>query len=71
MTPKSTYKFKEPINIACVSPDGNLLAVYGDCIQAEIVDMRSKEVVAALFGHDDFGFSLAWHPNGQLLATGN
>jgi WD40 repeat protein len=33
--------------------------------------MRSDEVVASLYGHEDFGFSLAWHPNGMMMATGN
>jgi len=27
--------------------------------------------VQSLFGHEDFGFSLAWHPSGTMLATGN
>lgn len=71
MKPKSNMQFKEPINIAQVSPDGNLLGVYGDCIQAEILDMRSGKLIASIFGHDDFGFSLAWHPSGKLMATGN
>lgn len=41
MKPKLNFEFKEPINIAEVSPDGNLLGVYGDCLQADIMDMRS------------------------------
>jgi WD40 repeat protein len=71
MVAKFHASFKDPINIASVSPDGNLLGVFGDCVQAEVLDIRSNQLVAQLFGHDDFGFSLAWHPDGQLLATGN
>ena len=63
--------FKDPINVAKLSPDGNLLGVYGDCIQAEIVDMRSHQIVASLHGHEDYGFSFAWHPSQNVVATGN
>lgn len=58
-----TVKFNDPINAAKISPDGNLLGVYGDCIQAEIVDLRSKKLVASLNGHEDYGFAFAWHPS--------
>lgn len=71
MKHKINLNFKDPINIAEVSPDGNLLGVYGDCLQAEILDLRSGQVVASLHGHSDFGFSMAWHPKGIMLATGN
>ena len=55
--------FKEAINAAALSPDKNLLAVYGDCLQADIYDRRMCKLVATLQGHEDFGFSLAWHPS--------
>ncbi len=71
MKHKINLNFKDPINIAELSPDGNLLGVYGDCLQAEILDFRNGKVVATLHGHTDFGFSMAWHPNGMMLATGN
>jgi WD40 repeat protein len=71
MKPKLNFDFKDPINVAAISPDGNLLGVYGDCLQAEILDLRSGEVITTLHGHTDFGFSLCWHPNGKILATGN
>jgi WD40 repeat protein len=45
--------------------------VYGDCLQAEIIDFRSGKVVSTLHGHTDFGFSMAWHPAGNMIATGN
>lgn len=35
------------------------------------MDIKSGKLMTSLYGHDDFGFSIAWHPNGQLLATGN
>ena len=71
MKPKNNFKFNDPINVAEVSPDGNLLGVYGDCLQADILDIRSGETIATLHGHTDFGFSLNWHPNGNIIATGN
>ncbi len=71
MKSKLKFDFKDPINVASISPNGHLLGVYGDCLQAEILDLRIGQVVASLHGHTDFGFSLCWHPNGHLLATGN
>lgn len=45
MRPKLQFQFAEPINVAALSPDGNLLAVYGDCLQADIMDLRTKQKV--------------------------
>ncbi|CDW83213.1 uncharacterized wd repeat-containing [Stylonychia lemnae] len=71
MKVKEIHRFKEAINIAQLSPDGHMLAVYGDCIQAQIYDRRSSKLIANLIGHEDFGFALQWHPNQNLIATGN
>ena len=42
MKPKVNFDFKDAINVASISPDGNLLGVYGDCLQAEIIDLRTE-----------------------------
>lgn len=55
------FNFTIPINIANISPDGNYLGVYGDCLQADILDIRSGKTVASLHGHEDYGFAFVWH----------
>jgi WD40 repeat protein len=45
MKVKTTLKFPEPVNYASLSPDGNLVGSYGDCIQANISDLRSGKIV--------------------------
>eukprot|EP00347_Sterkiella_histriomuscorum_P000565 403375359 len=71
MKERECLNFKDPINVAALSPDGNLLAVYGDCYPADIYDRRSSKLVASLQGHEDYGFALQWHPSQNYLATGN
>lgn len=68
---KSLLSFKDPVNFATISPDGNLVASCGDCFQISISDLRSEKLVESLLGHEDFGFSLSWHPNQYYLASGN
>ena len=63
MKEKNSLKFNDPVNFATISPDGNLLACCGDCLPISITDMRTGKLVSYLMGHDDFGFSLAWHPS--------
>ncbi|AAF17690.1 F28K19.28 [Arabidopsis thaliana] len=36
-----------------------------------LADTGSGKVIHGLEGHLDYSFSSAWHPNGQILATGN
>ena len=71
MKERESIKFKQAINATALSPDKTLLAVYGDCLPAEIYDRRFGKIVASLDGHEDFGFALAWHPSQNYLATGN
>ncbi|KAG7024635.1 SPBC2A9.03 [Cucurbita argyrosperma subsp. argyrosperma] len=54
-----------------VSPDGKLLAVLGDSPGCLITDANSGRAIGCLQGHLDYSFTSAWHPNGQILATGN
>ena len=69
--PEAIYENKEPINIAKFNADHSLLAVYGDCYPAHLYDPRIGKIIDILFGHEDFGFALSWHPAGHHLATGN
>lgn len=70
------------VNHASRQPRGDhLLAVAGDDKDCLLLDMRvaapssgavpRSRVVAALHGHTTFAFATAWHPGGNLLATGS
>ena len=67
----AAHRFPWAVNCTTVSPCGMLAAVVGDHPTAALLDLRSGEHVAALAGHVDFSFAAAWHPGGQLLATGS
>jgi hypothetical protein len=42
----------------------------GDDPHTILIDERTGDQVNKLGGHADFSFAVAWHPNGNLLATG-
>ncbi|GAB2271159.1 hypothetical protein Dimus_006005 [Dionaea muscipula] len=65
------FHFPWSVNNTSTSPDGKLTAVLGDSVDCLVVDSQSGKVVSNLKGHLDYSFSSAWHPNGQILATGN
>lgn len=65
------FAFPWAVNTATVSPDGKLIAVLGDSVDGLLVDANTGKSIGNLKGHLDFSFSSAWHPNGQILATGN
>ncbi|CAN6584017.1 unnamed protein product [Malus baccata var. baccata] len=78
------FSFDWSVNNTSVSPDGKLVAVLGDSTDCLIADAQSGKVscivavrrihfcdLCNLKGHLDYCFSSAWHPNGQILATGN
>ncbi|XP_061968947.1 uncharacterized WD repeat-containing protein C2A9.03-like isoform X3 [Populus nigra] len=67
----NTFSFNWSVNNTSVSPDGKLLAVLGDSAECLIADATSGKVTGSLKGHLDYSFASAWHPNGQILATGN
>jgi WD40 repeat protein len=53
-------------------PDGGrLLCTVGDHPTALLYDAASGRQVAELQGHADYSFAAAWHPDGNVLATGN
>uniref|UniRef100_A0A2C9U2R6 Uncharacterized protein n=1 Tax=Manihot esculenta TaxID=3983 RepID=A0A2C9U2R6_MANES len=65
------FSFDWSINNTSVSPDGKLFAVLGDSTECLIIDAHSGKVTGSLKGHLDYSFASAWHPDGQILATGN
>ncbi|KAL0313963.1 UNVERIFIED_CONTAM: putative WD repeat-containing protein C2A9.03 [Sesamum angustifolium] len=67
----SHFTFPWSVNNASSSPDGKLLAVLGDSAECLIADPQSGKVCSSLKGHLDYSFASAWHPDGQILATGN
>ncbi|KAM1180514.1 hypothetical protein ACFX13_019917 [Malus domestica] len=67
----SHFSFDWSVNNTSVSPDGKLVAILGDSADCLIADAQSGKAVGSLKGHLDYCFSSAWHPNGQILATGN
>ncbi|KAL2473572.1 Transducin/WD40 repeat-like superfamily protein [Forsythia ovata] len=54
-----------------LSPDGKLIIIVGDNPDGMLVDSQTGKTVMPLHGHLDFSFASAWHPDGNLFATGN
>ncbi|KAK4428514.1 putative WD repeat-containing protein C2A9.03 [Sesamum alatum] len=65
------FTFPWSVNNTSISPDGKLFAVLGDSAECLIADAQSGKVHSSLKGHLDYSFASAWHPDGQILATGN
>lgn len=64
------YDWAVNFAVACPQNDG-LVAVVGDDPVAHLTDLKSGKAVQTLKGHLDYSFAAAWHPDGNLLATGN
>ncbi|CAL9241079.1 unnamed protein product [Arabidopsis halleri] len=67
----NSFTFDWSVNNISTSPDGKLVAVLGDSPECLLADTGSGKVIHGLEGHLDYSFSSSWHPNGQILATGN
>lgn len=65
------FRFQWPVNHTSLRPDGKLLVVVGDSPDAVLVDAQTGKIVQELQGHKDYSFASAWHPDGQVFATGN
>ncbi|XP_039117477.1 uncharacterized WD repeat-containing protein C2A9.03-like [Dioscorea cayenensis subsp. rotundata] len=63
--------FPWPVNHTSLSPNGKLLVIVGDNPQGLLVDAQTGKIVHEMHGHLDYSFASAWHPNGQIFATGN
>ncbi|GJP45715.1 hypothetical protein CLOM_g5063 [Closterium sp. NIES-68] len=67
----SRHAFPWPVNHTAVSPHSTLVSVVGDDPEALLLDLTSGKVVGRMRGHVDYSFATAWHPGGNLFATGN
>ncbi|VFQ85086.1 unnamed protein product [Cuscuta campestris] len=65
------FTFPWSVNNISVSPDGKMVTVVGDDPECLIADAHTGKVAGNLKGHLDYSFASAWHPNGQIVATGN
>ncbi|XP_024976624.1 uncharacterized WD repeat-containing protein C2A9.03-like isoform X2 [Cynara cardunculus var. scolymus] len=66
-----SFSFPWSVNDTSVSPDGKMLAVLGDSTECMLADAQSGKEITKMTGHLDYSFASAWHPNGQIVATGN
>lgn len=68
----STFEMPWAVNCSAPCPLGKLFCVVGDDSEGVILDSSARgSVVARLRGHADFSFACAWHPDGNIVATGN
>ncbi|KAL2455372.1 Transducin/WD40 repeat-like superfamily protein [Abeliophyllum distichum] len=65
------FSYPWPVNHTSLSPDGKLIIIVGDNPDGMLVDSQTGKTVMPLHGHLDFSFASAWHPDGNLFATGN
>ncbi|XP_039146499.1 uncharacterized WD repeat-containing protein C2A9.03 isoform X2 [Dioscorea cayenensis subsp. rotundata] len=65
------FPFSWSVNCSIASPDGKYLAVLGDSVDCLMAEAHSGKVIGALKGHLDYCFASAWHPDGNILATGS
>ncbi|CAF2245600.1 unnamed protein product [Brassica napus] len=65
------FHYPWPVNHSSVSPDGKLVTILGDDPDGLLVDSNNGETVGRLYGHLDYSFASAWHPDGVTFATGN
>ncbi|KAL5221577.1 hypothetical protein ABZP36_026290 [Zizania latifolia] len=65
------YVFPWSVNSVSVSPKGGLFTVLGDHQDGLVVDPKCGKAIGALKGHLDYSFASAWHPDGNILATGS
>lgn len=65
------FRFQWPVNHTSLRPDGKVLVVVGDNPEGLLVDAQTGKTVHGLYGHKDYSFASAWHPDGYVFATGN
>ncbi len=72
LNPKGEFKLPWAVNFTAAHPaQGRVLCVVGDDPDAVLLDSTSGKLIATLRGHYDFSFAAAWHPDGNIVATGN
>lgn len=68
---KSVARFPYAVNASEASKDGHMIASVGDSRKVRVLDIKSCVEIAALQGHLDHCFSVAWSPCGRYLASGS
>lgn len=72
LSPKGEFKLPWAVNYTAAHPaQGRVLCVVGDHPEAVLLDSTSGSKIATLRGHYDYSFAAAWHPDGNIVATGN
>lgn len=67
----SVFSFPWAVNYTAVEPMSRKVAcVVGDDPAAVLLDLSSGRQVASMQGHFDYSFAAAWHPSGNVVATG-
>ncbi|KAK4776440.1 hypothetical protein SAY86_005128 [Trapa natans] len=65
------HRFPWAVNHTSMRPDCKILTVVGDHLDGLLVDAQNGKTIGRVVGHQDYSFASAWHPNGQIFATGN
>jgi WD40 repeat protein len=72
LAPKGEFKLPWAVNFTAAHPaQGRVFCVVGDDPEAVLLDSTSGSKIATLHGHYDYSFAAAWHPDGNIIATGN
>jgi WD40 repeat protein len=58
-----------PLTVAEFAPDEPQIATFGYDKTLRLIDLHSGGVVNESLGHNDYGFALAWSPDGLHLAS--
>jgi WD40 repeat protein/serine/threonine protein kinase len=66
----TSVEIETEITQAAFNPDGTLLAVAEESGAINLLDAASLETVSRLEGHEGSVYALAFHPDGQTLASG-
>ena len=65
----SGHQYPFAVNCTSMCPDGKMRALVGDTTDVVIVNAESGRSERVLQGHDDFGFAVAWSPDGRYVAS--
>ncbi|KAE9599150.1 hypothetical protein Lal_00043852 [Lupinus albus] len=65
------FCFPWPVNHTSLSLDSKIIAIVGDNPEGLLVDSQTGKTITSLYGHLDYSFASAWHPDGRIFATGN
>ena len=71
MTNVTQFNLPWAVNSCVAHPSGRLLCAVGDDPNGVLLDPATGATVARLTGHIDYSFAAAWHPDGNIIATGN